>query len=293
MTTFAYLDGQWVDAARPQLALSTQGLQYGTAVFEGIRAYRTDDGAIQPFEPRAHFDRLHTSCQSLRMDLRDTSEQLARLCTELLERNNIDDDCYVRPVAFKTAFLPGTPFGVRLAGVDHSLAMTCVRMPSRLGHPSRLGISTVRRVPDVAMPTRAKISGAYVASARAIDECTARGYDDAILLTVEGRVAEASTSNILLRSGRTLVTPALDQGILPGITRSLVLTIARDQGLEVVERPVEIAELFTADEILLTGTGLEISPVISIEGRTVADGACGEFTLRACASYKQRTRTPY
>lgn len=292
MSVVAYLDGQWVDAAQPQLRLSTQGLHYGTAVFEGIRAYRCEDTVVRPFELRAHLDRLYASCHTLNMRLRVTVESLIELCGELLERNRMHDDCYIRPVAFKTTFLPGTPFGVRLSGVEHSLALTCIPMPARLGHPTRLGISTVRRVPDAAIPTRAKISGTYVASALAIEECSANGYEDALLLTAEGRVAEASTSNVLLRRGTTIITPSLNEGILPGITRSVVLDIARAEGFDVEERPVEVAELLAADEILLTGTGLEISPVTSIHGRTVASGACGDFTRRACEVYEQRTRRP-
>lgn len=294
MTALAYLDGQWVNAASPHLGLSTQGLQYGTAVFEGIRAYRNPEHAqIRPFEARAHFERMHASCQALRIELRETVDELIAITEELITRNGHDDDCYIRPVACKTTFLPGTPFGVRLSGVDHSLMLTSVPMPSRLGHPTHLGIASTRRVPDTSMPSRAKISGAYVSSALAVDECAAQGYDDALLLTGEGRVAEASTSNIILRRGETVITPSLDQGILPGVTRALALDIARHKGYKVVERPVELAELFTTDELLLTGTGVEVSPVTSVEGREIRDGRPGDFTRHLCQRYEEKTRAAY
>ena len=127
MTRIAYLDGEWVDGASPHLGLSTQGLQYGTAVFEGIRAYRSsEDNKVRPFEARAHFKRLHASCQALRIELHESVDDLIRISQDLILRNGIENDCYIRPVAFKTTFLPGTAFGVRLSGVDHSLALTCV-----------------------------------------------------------------------------------------------------------------------------------------------------------------------
>ncbi|WP_139738301.1 aminotransferase class IV [Actinomyces wuliandei] len=291
MTAFAYLDGQWVDATLPHLGLSTQGLQYGTAVFEGIRAYRSQgETHIRIFKAREHFKRMHASCRALRIELREGVDELIGIAEELIIRNDHDNDCYIRPVACKTTFLPGTPFGVRLSGVNHSLMLTSFPMPSRLGHPSRLGIASTRKVPDTSIPSRAKISGAYVSSALAVDECTARGYDDALLLTDEGRVAEASTSNILLRRDEAVITPSLDQGILPGVTRSLVLDIARHEGYEVIERPVELAELFSSDELLLTGTGVEISPVTSVEGREIRDGLPGSFTRLVCEQYQEITR---
>lgn len=294
MTALAYLDGQWVDAASPHLGLSTQGLQYGTAVFEGIRAYRSqEDAHIRPFEARAHFERMYASCQALRIELRETVDELITITEELIARNGHTDDCYIRPVACKTTFLPGTPFGVRLSGTDHSLILTSIPMPSRLGRPTNLGIASTRRVPDTSIPSRAKISGAYVSNALAVDECTTRGYDDALLLTGEGRVAEASTSNIILRQGKAVITPSLDQGILPGVTRSLVLDIAKHEGYEVIERPVELTELFAADELLLTGTGVEISPVISVEGRAIRDGNPGDFTRHICQQYEEKTRAVY
>lgn len=294
MTTFAYIDGQWVDAGLPHLMLSTQGLQYGTAVFEGIRAYRSkEDATVRTFEAGAHFERMRASCHALRIDLRESVDELIGIAEDLIVRNGHDDDCYIRPVVCKTTFLPGTPFGVRLAGIGHSLMLTSIPMPSQLGRPTELGIASTRRVPDASMPTRAKISGAYVSSALAVDECAAHGFDDALLLTIEGRVAEASTSNIVLRRGDAVITPSLDQGILPGITRALVLNFAKHEGYEVIERPVELAELFTADELLLTGTGVEISPVTSIEGRAIRDGIPGGFTRRVCQQYEERTRAAH
>lgn len=291
MSTYAYLDGAWVNSADAHLPISIQGLQYGTAAFEGIRAYSCHTGGLpRPFMAEEHYQRLQTSCEALRITLDNSCEELATLTSELIERNAIRDDCYIRPVVFKTMFLPGTPFGVRLAGVGHSIALTLVPMKSRLGETTRLGIATTRRVPNASMPTRAKISGAYVASALAVDECTASGYDDALLLTSDGRVAEASTSNIILRHGGELVTPSLDQGILPGITRSLVLTYGRETSLNVCERPVELIELFNADEVILVGTGVEISPVTSVSGNSIGNGATGEFAAALIEYFRKLTR---
>lgn len=291
MTTWAYLDGEWVDARAPHLTLSTQGLQYGTSVFEGIRAYLPRAGGRpEPFLAEEHYQRFLRSCEALRIDLSLGCDALVEVTRELIARNGHDTDCYVRPVAFKRTLLPGVPFGVRLTGVGHGLALTSVAMPSRLARETRLGIASIRRVHDDAIPTRAKIGGAYVASALAVDECTGAGYDDALLLTAQGRVAEASTSNILARREKTVFTPSLDQGILPGITRRKVLEKARENGYDVQERPVEVNELFAADEIFLVGTGLEISPVVSLDGCPVGEGSAGILTQDLCRWYGSLVR---
>lgn len=288
---YAYVDGRFVDAAQPHLHLSTQGLQYGTAAFEGIRAYTSErSGRPAPFAAAAHFERLHRSCETLSIQLRESVEDLVALADELIERNRHGEDCYVRPVAYKTTFQPGARFGVRLRGVGHGIALTTVAMASRLGTPTRLGVSSFRRVSNASIPSGAKISGSYVAHALAVDECTALGYDDALLLTQQGRVAEASTSNIIVRHGEVISTPSLDQGILPGITRRLVLEFARRAGHEVLEREIELSELLAADEVLLVGTGVEISPVIEISRHRVGAGEIGHFAQRVVDWYHTLTR---
>ncbi|WP_418277566.1 aminotransferase class IV [Isoptericola jiangsuensis] len=291
MTTWAYLDGQWVDPGRPHLNLHTQGLHYGTAVFEGIRAYRqVDGGPPEPFMSVEHLDRFLASCGTLRIDLSESRQDLEGITRELVARSGIEDDCYVRPVAFKRSLLPGVPFGVRLQGVGHGLFVTVVPMATRLGRATRLGVSTVRRVPDVSIPTRAKVSGAYVASALAVDECVAAGHDDALLLTVDGRVAEGSTSNVVARIGSSVVTPSIDQGILPGLTRKVVLELARSAGLQTIERPIELAELYAADELFLVGTGVEIAPVVTLGGVAIGSGVPGPLVLDLCDRFEKLVR---
>ncbi|NUS16796.1 MAG: branched-chain amino acid transaminase [Streptomyces sp.] len=285
--------GEFVRAGDVALGPGTQGLHYGTGVFEGIRCYAAAQGGDSLlFKAVEHYERLHASCRLMRLDLPYSPGELVGITRELIVRNELDGDAYIRPLVYKLALEPGTPFGVRLSGV--STAVTVLALP--MGDYSRAegircGISSWRRVPDASLPARAKITGAYANNALAVDEATAAGFDDAILLNQQGTVAEASTANVfVVRSGQ-VATPGPDSDILPGLTRAAVVRILADEAdLAVAERPVLRSELLTADEVFLTGTGCQIVPVTEIDGRPVGDGAPGPVTALVRRVYRQAVR---
>jgi branched-chain amino acid aminotransferase len=140
-------------------------------------------------------------------------------------------------------------------------------------------VSTWRRVPDQSLPARAKVTGSYAQSALAKSEANEAGFDEAIVLTIDGHVSEGSAENLFMIKDGTVVTPPVTDDILEGITRTLIIGLIRDElGLPVVERSIDRTELYTCDELLLCGTGAQVAPVIEVDRRTVGDGKVGEFT---------------
>ncbi|RMI36436.1 branched-chain amino acid transaminase [Streptomyces triticirhizae] len=291
---WVFHQGAFVRAGEVALGPGTQGLHYGTGVFEGIRSFAaaSGNGEALIFKAREHFERLRASCRLLRLDLPHDTDELVDIARELLRRNQLFGDSYLRPVVHKLALEPGTPFGVRLRGV--STAVTILALPmGDYGNPEgiRCGVSSWRRVPDSALPARAKITGAYANNALAVDEATAAGYDDAILLNQRGTVAEASTANVFVVHAGRVATPGPDSDILPGLTRAAVTRLLADvAGVAVAERDVPRSELLTADEVFLTGTGCGVVPVVEIDGRQVGEGRPGPVTTWVREAYGRATR---
>lgn len=290
---WVFHNGDFVRTRELSIQSGTQALHYGTGVFEGIRSFASHVGmGASLFRAREHFTRMLNSARFLRISIEHTADELVDASIELLRRNGHVDDAYIRPLAYKVALEPGISFGVRLRGV--SSALTVMSMPMK-AHGSRDGIrcavSSWRKVPSVCIPSTAKITGTYVSSAIATDEVTCAGYDDAIFLNQAGNVAEASTANIFLVRDDRVYTPALDSDILAGITRSSVITLLeRHLNTAVAERSVPRYELYTADELFLTGTGCGIISVIQVDGRSVGGGIVGPVTRSVARIYEQTVR---
>jgi branched-chain amino acid aminotransferase len=299
---YAFHNGEFVEAGTVRLPLSTQALHYGTGVFEGIRAYaqtgtyaQTSTYASQTpgtyphpgapglavFRLREHLERLERSAGTLRIQLPFGTDELMAIVLDLLRRNGSDGDTYIRPLAYKLALEPGTPFGVRLSGVSGQFTISTVRMGSYVPREGlRCKVSSVRRVPSASVPSAAKITGTYANNALAVEEAHAAGCDDALMLGIDGNLTEASTSNVFVvgRDG-SVATPPETADILPGITRATVIELLeREFGTSVEERPVAAGELTEAEEVFTTGTGVEISPVTSIDHRRVGTGRAGAVT---------------
>jgi len=288
-TPIVYLNGRFLPETEARLPLLTHALHYGTGVFEGIRAYHdpeTDELLI--FRPQDHFRRMLSNIKFLKISLPHSAEDLTRIATELVRRNGFTSDVYIRPLAFKSAAKVGV-----VLGNEDSFAMMCVPMGNYLDTSKGLhcGVSSWRRLQDNAIPCRGKICGAYVNSALAAQEARDRGFDEGIFLNETGHVAEGSAMNIFLLRGSALVTPDVSQGILEGITRETVMTLAREEfGLETQERIVDRTELYVADEVFLCGTAAEVAPVIRIDGRAVGEGVPGPVTLRIQQAYERASR---
>ncbi|AEW95053.1 MULTISPECIES: branched-chain amino acid transaminase [Streptomycetaceae] len=289
---WAYHQGEYLPATEARLPLTTQALQYGTGVFEGIRGYAAADGdQVLLFRAHDHFARLLRSCALLRIDPGATVDELVGVSAELLRRNAVVADTYLRPLAYKLALLPGSPPGVSLSGVSDALSVTAFALGAYTSPRGiRCAVSSWTRPRGSSVPVRAKTTGGYVNNALAMDEARAAGYDDAVLLDERGKVAEATTANVLVVKGDRLLTPPASADILPGITRDTVLTLAADLGLDTAECELGPADLYQADEVLLTGTGVGITPVTEVSGRPVADGVPGPVTTRLTDTYAQIVR---
>lgn len=267
---WAYFEGSIVPIEEASISIATHALNYGTSVFEGIRAYLQDDGSTALLFGREHYERMLRNARLLRAVIPESAEMLVEITLELLRRNAGATDTYIRPIIYKSA----PSIRVQLTGLDDRLAIFTMPLGDYLPTGGiRVTVSGWQRVPDNVIPARGKIAGAYVNSALAVEDAHAGGYDDAIMLTSDGHVAEATAANVFVVAGREVATPPLVEDVLAGITRGAVLQIARDAGYDVVERRIDRSELYVADEVFLSGTGVQVAPVASIDDRPIGTGA--------------------
>jgi len=272
-TGTAYLDGRFMPFADATVSIATHALQYGTGVFEGIRAYwNPTRKQLYVFRLREHFERMHRSCRIVRIELPGDPDLLAGLVVELLERNAFASDVYVRPLAYKAARV----VKVALHGLRDGFGIYAFPMGGYLS-TGGLAAHTVswRRISDEAIPARAKVTGAYINTALAVDEASDHGAEEAIFLTSEGHVSEGGGSNLYMVRDGTLITPPVTDDILEGITRDTVLTLAKELGYPVSVRPIDRTELFVADELFFCGTGAQVAPCVRVDGRSVGGGTVG------------------
>lgn len=275
---WCYHGGELVKMGDVRLSPATHALNYGTGVFEGIRAYWNEErGTLQVLKLREHYERLEKSCRLLHINLNDTVDELCDITLEMLKRNGPREDTYIRPLAYKST----TSVGVNLKG-DSELSIFTVPMGNYVELTGlKVCVSSWRRTPDNAIPARAKCTGSYVNTSLAVDQAHRGGYDDAIFLTQGGLVSEASAANVfLLRKGQ-LITPSVTADILEGITRDAVMELAeKELSMPTEQRDVGRTELYTADEVFLTGTGFQIAPVVEVDNRPVGTGGIGPVAER-------------
>jgi branched-chain amino acid aminotransferase len=276
--TWVYFDGEFGRYHDIKLGLMTHALHYGTGVFEGIRAYwNPKQEQLYLLQAPAHYDRLRRSANVMRLHLPHTTEELVNLTIEVLRRNEFKSDAYIRPLLFTGS----EEIGVRLHNIKQSFLIYAIPFGNyvEIEGGLRCMVSTWRRVPDQSLPARAKVTGSYAQSALAKSEANEAGYDEAIVLTVDGHVSEGSAENLFMIKDGTFVTPPVTDDILEGITRTLIIGLIKEElGLPVVERSIDRTELYTCDELLMCGTGAQVAPVIEVDRRTVGNGKVGEFT---------------
>ena len=279
--------GPYPDA---KLGLLTHALNYGTGCFEGIRAFwNAEQEQLSVFEPTAHFRRLAASANVLLMDLPLAPEELTQITAELCRRNDFRADVYIRPVIYKS----DETFGVRLDDIGHDLFI--VAFPNSKYLDTNEGVkacvSSWRRVDDNATPARAKITGSYVNSALAKSEARLNGFDEAIVLTGDGHVSEGSAANLYMIRGDMAITPDNSQDLLEGITRRVVSRILREElHLGIEYRAIDRTELYSADEIILCGTGVGIAWLRSLDHRRVGTGRLGPVAGELTRIYDDVTR---
>jgi branched-chain amino acid aminotransferase len=282
-----YADGRFQRYEDAKVGLLTHGLQYGTGCFEGIRGYWVpEDRELYLVFLRDHFERLTTSAKILTIELPHTVDEFMEITVELCLRNKYETHVYIRPFAYKAA----EDVGVRLHNVPDAFAIVPIPFTHYID-PNRaldVCVSSWRRADDTMAPPRAKITGLYVNSALAKSEAVLNGYDEAILLSHDGHVAEGSAENIFLVRRGVLYTPDPSQNVLEGVTRRMIIDIARDElGVTTIERSIDRGELYAAEEIFFTGTAVGICAVASIDRRTVGNGRIGPITERLRALYER------
>jgi branched-chain amino acid aminotransferase len=277
MPSFAYFQKQFVPLEEAKLGVMTNALHYGTAIFEGIRGnWNPQKKQIYIFRLKEHFERLHNGCRIIKTELAYSVEELCQITVKLVAMCRFEEDVYIRPLAYKSS----QSLGVRLHNLESDfLAFAIPWGPYLDMETAKCGISSWRRPDYNVIPPSAKLTGLYVNNALAKTEAIEKGLDEAIMLTPDGHISEGSGENLFLVTDGKLVTPASDNHILLGITRDTVIKLAKDElGIETVERPVELAELFSADECFLTGTAAHVTPVGEIDHRQIADGKVGKIT---------------
>ncbi len=234
-----------------------------------MRGYRQADGHVALLFALEHYQRLLRNGKLLRTSIPETAEELVEVTREMLRRNEAAEDLYIRPLLYKSA----QSIRLQLTGLDDRIAIFAFPLGDYVATEGlRVSLSAWQRVNDNAVPARGKITGSYVNACLAVEDAHAGGYGEALLLTSEGHVAEASSANIFIVNGRQIATPPTSDDVLPGITRDAIMTVARDHGYDVVERKVDRTELYVADEIFLSGTGVQIAAIASIDDRPIGSG---------------------
>jgi branched-chain amino acid aminotransferase len=275
MTKFAFFDSKIVPIEHAHVSVMTHGLNYGTGCFGGLRGYwNQDQQQLYVFRILDHYQRFLHSAKLLMIDVGYSAEDLAEITVDLLSREGWQEDCYIRPLAYKATL----GIGVRLHNLEDGLTIFSVPMGNYLPieHGISLGTSSWRRVDDTAIPARGKISGSYANSALIKTEAQLNGYDDALVLNQDGHVSEASAANFLMVRNGKVITTSISDNVLEGITRSTILQLVQERlGMPVDERPIDRSEVYAADEVFLCGTGVQISPVISVDHRTIGSGRVG------------------
>ncbi|HET9030033.1 MAG TPA: branched-chain amino acid transaminase [Candidatus Aquilonibacter sp.] len=285
-----FINGEFRRYDDAKVGLLTHGLQYGTGCFEGIRGYwEPGEEELYLVLLRDHYDRLKISAKILTMELPHSVDELIDITVDLVRRNNFRTDIYLRPCIFKAA----EDIGVRLHNVPDTFAIIPVPFTSYLDTSKGLSVcvSSWRRADDTMAPPRAKITGLYVNSALAKSEAVGNGYDEAILLSHDGHVAEGSAENLFIVRNGALYTPDPSQNVLEGCTRRAIMTIAQEQlGLPVIERSIDRGELYAAEELFFTGTAAGIAHITSIDRRTVGDGSIGPISKKLSDFYQRAVR---
>jgi branched-chain amino acid aminotransferase len=273
----AYFEGQFVPLRDAKVSIMTHAFMYGTATFEGIRAYwNADQGKLYGLKIREHVERIRQSCRILLMQDVPSVDELTGLIVETIRRNDFREDAYVRPSFYKST----KAIGVRLHHLENELYIIAIPFGSYVDTEAgiRVMTSTWRRNADEALPARGKIVGGYVNMAFQKSEAEMNGYDEAVVLTADGHVNEASAANVFVIRDGVALTPPVNDDLLEGVTRLAMIELLENEKIPVEVRSIDRSELYVADEMFLCGTGVQISPVIEIDHRPIGSGAIGPIS---------------
>jgi branched-chain amino acid aminotransferase len=286
-----YFGGKFVHEDQARVPIHSHAFNYGTGCFEGIRAYWSDQREqLFVIRLKEHGQRLLQSAKILHLepDPALTVDKFEEIVLELLARNDYQQDAYIRPIIYKG----GHTIKVTLSGIPTEFCCYTLPMGDYLDiHKGlRMMTSSWRRIDDNAIPARAKPTGAYLNAALAADEARSLGFDEALMLTHDGHVAEASSANLFMVQDGVVITPPVTDDVLVGVTRDCVIEMVKQKGWPQEVRRIDRSELMAADEAFLCGTGVQIAPVSSIDGRQIGDGQLGEMTKALQGWYLQIVR---
>jgi branched-chain amino acid aminotransferase len=281
-----WMNGELIDWADAKIHVGSHGLHYGSGVFEGIRCYETEKGPAV-FRLRDHLQRLHDSARLLHMEMPYSVEELREASLELIAVNGLPE-CYLRPICFYGY----GELGVSAAGNPVETVIMSWPWGAYLGEDGlkngiRAKISSWQRIGPNVIPHVAKATGIYLNSMLAVSEAQRAGYDEAILLTTEGFVADGSGESIFIVKNGAIRTPPLSTSILQGVTRNSVIQIAQDLGYPVEETDLIRSDLYLADEVFMCGTAAEVTPLRSVDDVEIG---VGPVTLEIQAAYVDTVR---
>ena len=282
LSKYVWFDGKYVVTTKAQVPITTHAIHYGTSIFEGIRAYWNGQN-LHIFRLEEHVKRFRRSGQFYNISLNFSDKAIMDAIIDICKKNKIRESCYIRPFYFVG------DYGINLH-VTEKAPTNVVIFTFPFGdlfdkNGISAGIVSWRKFSDMSTPVQAKMGGNYLNSIIATQEAKRNGLDEAILLDHNGNVSEAPGENIFIVRDGQLATPSLASSALEGITRDAIIKIAKDLDVEVAERYITRGELVTADEIFLTGTAAEITPIISIDSQKIGNGKPGIITKKMMQEY--------
>ena len=278
LPNYAFFKGKVVPYKEANVGILTHALNYGSAVFGGLRAYwNATEEQLFVFRPMDHFKRFLQSGQLMCMQVPYSAEQLVNALTELMRKEGHKEDCYIRPLAFNADEI----IGVRLHDLHTEVSIVVLPF-GRYGSNEdgqHVTVSSWRRVDDNIIPARGKIAGAYVNSAFIKTDANRAGFDEALVLNQDGHISEGSAANVFMLRNGVWATPPITDNILEGITRRSIIQFMReDLKWDVVERTIDRTEVYLADEMFFAGTGVQIAAITRVDHRNVGTGQMGPKT---------------
>ncbi|MFB5606147.1 MAG: branched-chain amino acid transaminase [Nitrosarchaeum sp.] len=282
LSRYVWFDGKFVTSNKAKVPITTHAIHYGTSVFEGIRAYWNGENLFV-FRLDEHVKRFRMSGKFYNIALNFSDKIIKDAIIGICKKNKIKKSCYIRPFYFVGEY------GINLHVTEKAPTNVAIftfpfgDLFNKNGITA--GVVSWRKFSDMSTPPQAKMGGNYLNSIIATQEAKKNGYDEAILLDHNGNVSEAPGENIFIVRDNQLITPPLSSSALNGITRDAIIKIARDLNIEVIETEIARSELVISDEIFLTGTAAEITPIIEMDGKKIADGKPGNITKKMMLKY--------
>jgi branched-chain amino acid aminotransferase len=280
LPNFVFYKGRIVPYSEVKFGVLTHAMNYGTAVFGGLRAYWNDDEKqLFIFRPQDHFRRFLQSAKLLCMELNLTGDDLVKGLVDLIRTEGHHEDLYIRPLAFYSDEI----IGVRVHDLHGEASIVAIPFGAYNKNEDNMHvtISSWRRIDDNSIPARGKIAGAYVNSAFIKTDAVRAGFDEALVLNADGHISEGSAANFFMLRNGVFATPPITDNVLEGITRRTVIQLIHDElGMETQERQIDRTEVYLADEMFFCGTGAQVSAITRVDHRLVGTGKIGDVTAR-------------